>query len=913
MVVLVLVLMLATTMCHHVWSSNISGQCIESERQALLTFKNGLVDKGNKLSSWTNTRPDCCDWNGIRCDNLTHHIIELSLSYLNGEIGSSLVELKQLRHLDLSGSYDGHLEAHNLKWLSSLPFLKDVGLGDIDLSKATDWFQSIKTAHSLTSLYLESCQLPQVDMLSLSNKNSSNSLTYLSLIFNTIHPTTFPWMLNLSTNLVELGIFDTYNIRGPLPNSFENMRNLEKIYFNENGFEGGIPKSLGNLCTLKELSLCGNNFNTTTLHDILELLCTKDSLQVLDLRSNQLSGSIPTLSNMPYLREFDVSGNSLSGVISEVHFQNLSKLEVLGLSSNSLALKFKSNWVPPFQLTSIHLSFCKLGPKFPSWLKTQVKIRDIRLSHNEINDTIPIWFNNFISKMEYVDLSHNQFHGSFSLYNVTSIMSYVDLSYNQFHGSFSLYDVAFPIYQLDLSSNQFSGSISLYNFTSEMRNLNLSFNQFSGPIPSSLSSHEMYLQNNKLTSLTSFMCKPFLVSSPHKIYVLDLSNNMLSGSLPECFGNFSNLAFLNLGNNNLSGLIPKSMGSLQEIRVLQLRHNNFSGNLPSLQKCEQLQVFDVGDNSLEGKIPLWIGQNLKNLIFLSLKSNKFNNCMPSNLCNLHAIEMLDLSTNSIFGNIPPCLEKFTSMVEKRDHHQLQTGSSKFRVDVPVDENGLRPMELESLVIMWKGVYYENQKIFESLRLIDLSSNQLSGEIPETLTHLVQLNQLNLSWNNLDGGIPKEIGKLSNLQSLDLSNNNLSGQIPSSLATISFLSFLKLSNNNLFGKIPTGTQLQSFEASSYTGNLGLCGPPLTNSSCSNGTNNGSINVVEDGDKWLDMKQFHMGIGVGFIVGFVGVCVNIFLLTSWRPVYFRFLNAMGDWLYVRISIKMAKFKRMFSSNT
>ncbi|XP_062079907.1 putative receptor like protein 25 [Humulus lupulus] len=136
------------------------------------------------------------------------------------------------------------------------------------------------------------------------------------------------------------------------------------------------------------------------------------------------------------------------------------------------------------------------------------------------------------------------------------------------------------------------------------------------------------------------------------------------------------------------------------------------------------------------------------------------------------------------------------MVEKRDHNELHPGGNTFMVGVPFGENRILFFDLVSLVIMWKGVYLENEKIFGSLRLIDLSSNQLTGQIPEELTHLVELTQLNLSWNNLHGAIPKEVGKLSNLQSLDLSNNKLSGEIPSSLATISFLSYLKLSNNRL---------------------------------------------------------------------------------------------------------------------
>ncbi|CAI8598758.1 unnamed protein product [Vicia faba] len=65
----------------------------------------------------------------------------------------------------------------------------------------------------------------------------------------------------------------------------------------------------------------------------------------------------------------------------------------------------------------------------------------------------------------------------------------------------------------------------------------------------------------------------------------------------------------------------------------------------------------------------------------------------------------------------------------------------------------------------------------------------------------------------------------NLESLNLSQNNLVGEIPDTISVLSFLSFLNLSNNNLVGQIPIGTQLQSFDVSCYVGNPGLCGAPL----------------------------------------------------------------------------------------
>nr|XP_023914891.1 receptor-like protein EIX2 [Quercus suber] len=60
-------------------------RCIDTERQALLNFKQHLIDPSNRLSSWT-ARGDCCLWEGVVCHNLTGHVQQLHLrtSYPEG-------------------------------------------------------------------------------------------------------------------------------------------------------------------------------------------------------------------------------------------------------------------------------------------------------------------------------------------------------------------------------------------------------------------------------------------------------------------------------------------------------------------------------------------------------------------------------------------------------------------------------------------------------------------------------------------------------------------------------------------------------------------------------------------------------------------------------------------------------------
>ena len=82
-------------------------QCIESERVALLKFKDGFNSPANHFLSWT-ADDNCCKWKGVGCDNRTGHVTSLDLQgtdtsdVLRGKLNNSLVDLPFLSHLDLT-------------------------------------------------------------------------------------------------------------------------------------------------------------------------------------------------------------------------------------------------------------------------------------------------------------------------------------------------------------------------------------------------------------------------------------------------------------------------------------------------------------------------------------------------------------------------------------------------------------------------------------------------------------------------------------------------------------------------------------------------------------------------------------------------------------------------------------------
>ncbi|XP_062027179.1 receptor-like protein EIX2 isoform X2 [Rosa rugosa] len=794
--------------------------------------------------------------------------LKLAGANFSGPVPPQLGNLSNLHTLDLYGNEV--VSSENLEWLSHLSSLRYLNMSEVDLSKVVNWPQSLSKLTSLTELQLSSCQLPDVNLRSLSFINSSTSLQILHLSGNSLNSSIFYWIANVSNNFVHIDL-SFNNLEGPIPDVFTSMLSLVTLDLFENQLEGGIPQSFQNLCSLESLTLGSDQFSlqsnqlSENIEDSVKTLsCAENTLDTLDLTENRFWGSLPDLSRFSKLRvlyldsnqlngsvpesvgqlssleELYLSENSLSGVITEAHFLNLSRLQDLDLSGNRFSINLSSDWNPPFQLTDwLDMSSCKVGPAFPKWILTQTNLTHLDLSNAGLSGSLPIKVWDLFSGLDYLDLSMNQIHGKLPNLSSTS------LEY------------------LNLSSNLFSGALP-------------SFSLFSGALPSFYKRQSLYLSNNRFSGPLSSLC----ATQAPDLETLDISENLLSGELPNCWMQFQNLISLNLGKNKLSGKIPSSLGNLQGIQGLRLHDNNFSGELPSLENCTRLFVVDLGNNNLSGRIPTWIGQSLPNLLILRLRSNEFNGIIPFSLCSLAAIHVLDLSHNNISGGLPDCFNNITALADN--------------------------MGVTGIVeLVWKGIEIEFPDI-AGLRSIDVSSNYLIGKIPQSIANMTQLISLNLSRNNLMGKLPENFGNLKMLESLDLSRNQISGKIPASFASLNFLSVLDLSYNNLSGRIPTSTQLQSFDASKYMGNLGLCGPPLTPNCSLDGATQADDNKEHDKDGLISLG-FFISVVLGFVTGFWMVCGSLLLKTSYRYAYFRFLDNAKDWIYVKTSVYKAKVRR------
>ncbi|XP_071922470.1 protein STRUBBELIG-RECEPTOR FAMILY 8 isoform X4 [Coffea arabica] len=107
----------------------------------------------------------------------------------------------------------------------------------------------------------------------------------------------------------------------------------------------------------------------------------------------------------------------------------------------------------------------------------------------------------------------------------------------------------------------------------------------------------------------------------------------------------------------------------------------------------------------------------------------------------------------------------------------------------------------------------------SLKTLDLSGNMIYDPIPYQLPP--NLTSLNLAYNNISGNLPYSLSGMAALSYLDLSSNNLTGDLPQSFISLSNLSTLNVANNNFSGWIPQ--ELLSIPRFKYNGNLFANGP------------------------------------------------------------------------------------------
>lgn len=151
--------------------------------------------------------------------------------------------------------------------------------------------------------------------------------------------------------------------------------------------------------------------------------------------------------------------------------------------------------------------------------------------------------------------------------------------------------------------------------------------------------------------------------------------------------------------------------------------------------------------------------------------------MAGELNNLCSLEILDLTGMEIIGDMTMLIEGLSSQCARKKLLELNLSHNNFT-----------------------GALLNSIRRFTSLRMLDISFNNLIGSIPPGIGNLTSLVSLDLSDNDISGHLPTEVMHLLSLASLDLSSNRLSGSIPAEIGVLTNLTSLVLRNNTFSGVI-----------------------------------------------------------------------------------------------------------------
>uniref|UniRef100_A0A803L271 Leucine-rich repeat-containing N-terminal plant-type domain-containing protein n=1 Tax=Chenopodium quinoa TaxID=63459 RepID=A0A803L271_CHEQI len=890
-----------------------------------MTFKASvLYDEDNVLFSWKGD--DCCSWHGVTCHNATRRVLRLDLrcddesaydtpEYLLysyyvyrsstcslgfSELNPSLLELRQLRYLDLSGN---DFDVSNIpQWIGSMKHLRYLNLssggfggggppqlGNLTRLRALDLsdnFNSYSTnLHWLSSLVNLRClgmcdtnittkalnTIPQVLghlpllYLRLSLMGIDNQL--LSSIFSNSTMASRIQHLDVSGN----------NLEGSIPHILSNMTSLKFLDLSYSQLNGSIPLWLGNMKDLEYLDLSGNRFSHVEGGTIMGILGNLCHLKTLNLRSSIVGGNFLGLNHDNFancveydLEHLDLTFNNITNTLPK-WLGELRNLKFIELSNGNTFYGL----IPPAignmsSLIELNLNSCNLRGTIPTSLGGLSSLESLDLSNNFLEGSIPTSLGS-LSSLQILDLSNNFLDGFIptSLGSFSSLQNelrVLDLSNNRLFVEIIDWIPNVNLREINLSNNHIMGPIPHFFPSSQLRYIDLSYNFLSGPMFNDSSS--------KIGVVKAPLCHL------ENLQLLHLQRNQLSGTIPDCWGTSEGLSVIDLSSNKLSGSIPMTIGLLPEMAYLKLNNNSLEGTLPpTLNELLGLVILDIGENKLSGEVPHWDADSHPFLEIVIMRANQLEGVIPSQLCSLPRLQFLDLAMNNLTGSIPSCFGHFKSMKKSL---QLKAPST-YEMALGPATTPAEPPE------SFKG---ENAMVV------------LKGEERQYTTTLKLVVNLDLSSNGLVGIIPLNIGEMGSLESLDLSKNNLSGTIPSSLSALNFLTSFNLSSNMLHGEIPTGNQLQTLnDPSIYGQNAGLCGDPLPKCGGKH-VKQHPDEEEEEVESTLEKVMFYIVVMLGFAIGFWGVVGSLLYSRTWRHALFRRVEYVTDFLYGQVVVRIKR---------
>eukprot|EP00602_Paraphysomonas_sp_CaronLab_P011046 CAMPEP_0185021922 /NCGR_PEP_ID=MMETSP1103-20130426/4621_1 /TAXON_ID=36769 /ORGANISM="Paraphysomonas bandaiensis, Strain Caron Lab Isolate" /LENGTH=1297 /DNA_ID=CAMNT_0027553721 /DNA_START=274 /DNA_END=4167 /DNA_ORIENTATION=+ len=557
--------------------------------------------------------------------------------------------------------------------------------------------------------------LPQLSVLNLMANRLTSSLP------NTLYNATVLNELVLSWN----------SFSGSIATNIDQLKHLTKLDLSGNGMISSIPSSVGSLNNLQSLLLTSNYLTSIIPYSIGLLL----ELTQLDVSSNSLISSIPvSFYDLTKLQLFSVKNNQVSGCLQD-KLVEMHALVQLNLDYNLFSCSIPVRLGNLSHLIEFSIQENQFTGEIPHDIGNATALVNLYLNKNSLTGTIPTSMGNLLN-VQNLYLYDNALRGSIpTTFEQLSVVRYLDLHSNMLTGALPDFSNFKYMNTFNMYSNKLSGSVqSSIGFMTRCVYLDLSFNSFTGSLPQDLerlaSIEYMYLQSNRftgtlpqlgnLTRLGTLLLYengltgtiPSLLHNLCLLRELSLSRNHFTGSLNDLFGDISIsstdklIEVIDVSDNRISGTIPEAMFALSRLKTAALGLNCFTGSIPeNVCNCSSMSILYLDGagaanfcqssikmpllgvtlfNTLKGSIPecLWSLGNLTSLhlagtgmtgtlgsiphssplVDLHLEHNHLSGIIPESIQQKHFAN-LSMQYNRISGTVDRLLQKHTSNQE----------------------------------------------------------------------------------------------------------------------------------------------------------------------------------------------------------------------------------------------------------
>ncbi len=829
-----------------------------SDYTSLVALRNSL---GGDLSfNWLDENPPST-WPDIDYDgNGRVTALYLDQHNLSGDIPVELTSLTQLGFLTIGGNTitsfpEGMGNLDNVgqiyAWanqLTSLPSdmfdmasLFNLDLGDNQLTEGS--FGAVgESMFSMKSLLLGSNQLNSIP----STIYGLSSLTQLNIDGN---PISF-----ISSDIANLTMLESLNVGfcnlTDLSNVIGSVPSLRNLYAYANNISS-LPDLSSNR-SLRELRLWDNQI-TNNISDFFVL----DSLEVLDVYNNQVSGTLDGISNMNSIREFYVGVNLITGGLP-IEISGLTELSDFRIHDNQLSGELPAELFELPQIANIELQGNGLSGAFPTTSGSN-SIYRIDLANNFLSSISPS-IGNF-PNLQRISFFDNDIIGSLPVeLSADTALLEIQLQFNEFTGGIPAEWASL----LNLEEIYLTGNFLDQPLPEELgawtmlQNFAIDQNSIPGDIPASYSNwlnlENLYIYTNELTGLPDWSQLAFLIDA--YVYENNFRFDDLEKLVPSVQGVFGidsqnpepdSFELVNSGENFI---INAEIGGT---------YNHYTwfldGNYLEVADTSHLVIEDfnrskagtytctITNDSINAFTYLEIGSGLRTywitaevaetdslaLIEIYNATSGYqwvdaNNWLITPVAMWEGVIIeggrvteLDLSNKNLIGAIPPAVGELTALkrISLWNNPEVRNIAGEFYglsnlTYIDFDNAGLTKLSpsinlLTNLDTLWLGdnPFRGNipKELYDltSLKVLHVRSTTFSGAVTDDLSKLINLEWLSFSGSTDLTSLPNVFDQLPNLKNLNISNmDGVSGSLPSTISTLSNLETLNLSNTPFDG-------------------------------------------------------------------------------------------------------------------